>query len=402
MNILFSINEDIFDFKDSGNHQIFQEVIIEFLNDLSKKILNHKESKSYPDLINFAFFIRRGNILREKSNYSLAELTSRRGIGTALLVAPSNVPMNFAFSLITTLLAGNNNIVRISQKNFDQVSLFIRLLNEYKNEGKFLDVLQRIKILNYPRESNLTFELSKNVDIRLIWGGNETVEFFKSIRTPVRCTDLYFPNRYSCCIFNVNNMVKYTTEELQSVFKNFYNDTYLSDQNACTSPKSVFWHGDVELTKNFSRFFWSEFSKYIRSFYRITDHQVLEKFYNCSAVAVNHLDQFKETKYCENLTVMSSESSIPKNLDNNICNSGLFLEFYIQDFLTISDSSNRTFQTLIHKGFSIEELNSMHELFRGKGYDRFVPLGKSQDFSFRWDGIDLIRHQSRYLELITR
>lgn len=403
MKILFSTNDEILEFKESGNHAIFENQTIEFLNEFSKKILNEKESKAYPDLVNFAFFIRKGNVNLEKENYTNKELNSRKGMGTALLIAPSNVPLNFAFSLVTTLLAGNNNIVRVSDKNFPQVTLFLKLLNQFKLAGSFIEVLDRIKIISYPRESNWTQKLSEEVEIRLIWGGNETVDFFKSVKTKRRCTDLYFPNRYSCCVFNVSNMSKLSRIELQTVIQKFYNDTYLNDQNACTSPKSIFWYGDSELGKELSNIFWLELSNFLKINYKISEHQILEKFFNYSSIVINYPELFKVKRFSESLIVLSSLSSqIPKKLETNQCNSGLFKEFYIDDFKLIFESSNSSYQTLVHSGFSIEELNIHHKSITGKGYERFVPIGKSQDFSFRWDGMDLIRHQSRYIELVNR
>ena len=403
MKILFSTDDEIFNFKDSGNFEIFQDRVIEFLNNFSKKILQDKESKAFPDLINFAFFIRKGNIIFEKENYTYKELSSRKGLGTALLIAPSNVPLNFAFSMVTTLLAGNNNIVRVSDKKFPQVTLFLRLLNQYKSGSEFSDVLSRIKIINYPRDSKWSKELSEKVEIRLIWGGNTTVEYFQSIKTKIRCKNLYFSDRFSSCVFNVSSLRKMSSDELQNVYLKFFNDTYLNDQNACSSPKAIFWYGDCELGKEFSNIFWVGLSKFLEHSYEISDQQVLEKFFNYSSIVIKNLDLFEIIRFSENLIVMRSLNSvIPCNLEVNQCNSGLFMEFFIDKFKIIFESSNSSFQTLVHYGFSNEELNTLHHSFTGNGYERFVPLGKSQDFSFRWDGMDLIRYQSRYIELVMR
>ena len=39
------------------------------------------------------------------------------GCGLALYISPSNVPMNFAYSLVFGLLSGNNNPIRPSKKH---------------------------------------------------------------------------------------------------------------------------------------------------------------------------------------------------------------------------------------------------------------------------------------------
>ena len=60
-------------------------------------------------------------LLAEKAKYDDAEL--RLGKGVVFHIAPSNVPVNFAFSFAAGLLAGNANIVRIPSKDFEQVQI---------------------------------------------------------------------------------------------------------------------------------------------------------------------------------------------------------------------------------------------------------------------------------------
>ena len=33
-------------------------------------------------------------------------------------------------------------------------------------------------------------------------------------------------------------------ERKDTIIQNFYNDTYFSDQNACTAPRIIFWQGE--------------------------------------------------------------------------------------------------------------------------------------------------------------
>ena len=80
---------------------------IVFLSDLSGKLLHDPQTREYPDVTSFAFWCRKGNLKKLKDGYA-----QRLGRGLAFHVAPSNVPMNFAFSFAFSLLAGNGNIVR--------------------------------------------------------------------------------------------------------------------------------------------------------------------------------------------------------------------------------------------------------------------------------------------------
>ena len=45
------------------------------------------------------------------------------GRGSILHITPSNVPMNFAYSLSFGLLSGNRNIIRLPGRNFIQIKL---------------------------------------------------------------------------------------------------------------------------------------------------------------------------------------------------------------------------------------------------------------------------------------
>ena len=119
------------------------------------------------------------------------------GRGTVLHITPSNVPMNFSYSLAFGLLSGNNNIVRLPSRNFIQVKLFCDTISKIFKQAKFLKIKKKICLIHYNNSDEISSELSKSVDARLIWGGDETIKKFKSYFTLPRCVDLSFSNRYS-------------------------------------------------------------------------------------------------------------------------------------------------------------------------------------------------------------
>ena len=96
---------------------IFDDLIIDFLSSISQEILNNKNLKVFPDLYSYAFWSRKNNLIKIKKNYD----KTRIGRGIAFHICPSNVPMNFAFSLALGLLSGNSNIVRLPSTQFMQV-----------------------------------------------------------------------------------------------------------------------------------------------------------------------------------------------------------------------------------------------------------------------------------------
>ena len=50
----------------------FAEGRIDFLNEISSELLKDKEAKRYPDVVTFAFWIRRANMEKEKEKYKSA------------------------------------------------------------------------------------------------------------------------------------------------------------------------------------------------------------------------------------------------------------------------------------------------------------------------------------------
>ena len=97
----------------------FSDIVCDFLAELSALLMKHPRAKAFPDVITFGFFCRHGNISRLKSQYS-GICENRLGRGVTFHIAPSNVPINFAYSLVAALLAGNSCIVRASSKQFEQ------------------------------------------------------------------------------------------------------------------------------------------------------------------------------------------------------------------------------------------------------------------------------------------
>ena len=48
---------------------------------------------------------------------------NRLGLGLIFHITPSNIPTNFAYSLIFGLITGNSNIVKVPSKDFEQLKI---------------------------------------------------------------------------------------------------------------------------------------------------------------------------------------------------------------------------------------------------------------------------------------
>ena len=80
---------------------IFSNDIVDFLSDLSRELLSLKGIRQHPDVLSYAYWIRKASIEREKGSY---DIEHRLGRGVSFHIAPSNVPVNFAVSMTSSLL----------------------------------------------------------------------------------------------------------------------------------------------------------------------------------------------------------------------------------------------------------------------------------------------------------
>ena len=100
--------------------------------------------------------------------------------GLIFHITPSNIPTNFAYSLLFGLLNGNANIVKVSSKEFEQVKIFSNALKLLVKKKKFEIFKKMIKIVRYENNEKFTQEISLKSDARLIWGSDQTIEKIKS------------------------------------------------------------------------------------------------------------------------------------------------------------------------------------------------------------------------------
>ena len=156
-----------------GGKAPFSEELIQFLNAWSRLILKAPDSRNYPDVVTFAFWIRKANVMELRDRF-VREEGCVRGRGVAFHIAPSNVAVNYAYSLVTGLLTGNANIVRIPTKDFPQVSILNRTLQDALKE--YPQWQDEICLVRYGHDQEINDVLSQIADTRIIWGGDATID----------------------------------------------------------------------------------------------------------------------------------------------------------------------------------------------------------------------------------
>lgn len=385
------------DFVSKPSRKIFSDEVIFYLDQLSKILFKDPRSREYPDVGTFAFYCRKGNINTLKKEYHKAN-KNRLGRGLIFHISPSNVPVNFAYSLIAGLLSGNKNIVRVPTEGFEQIEAIIDAIDKNSENLACREIADEIMLIRYKSEDNdITDKLSALCDVRVIWGGDETIGRIRDSRLSPRAFDVTFSDRYSICIINGDSFI--SEKDPSSVASGFYNDTYLFDQNACTSPHLIVWLGDEKNVEKSKNIFWSELEKLVDEEYVIQPVQVVDKlttFFN-QALEMSKIELYENK---DNLIWRVKVLELEENIDKFRCNSGYFSEYHADSLTDISFIINSRYQTVSYYGFDRSELEMFILENIPKGVDRIVPIGSTMDFSLRWDGYNLINTFSRTIEII--
>tara|TARA_B110000003_G_scaffold158444_1_gene158737 strand:- start:913 stop:2118 length:1206 start_codon:yes stop_codon:yes gene_type:complete len=392
---LTASNLDIEKLRKLNSLEIFSSIACSWLSDLSRFLLKDPKTKKYPDVATFAFFCRKANLSKLKSNHcNPSEI--RIGKGIAFHVAPSNVPVNFAYTLITGLLAGNINIIKIPSKHFEQIDIIINAINKTLTKAEFNEIKERIFIIKYDTDSDVTTIISKICDLRIIWGGNETVSNIKNIITNPKSLDISFPDRYSISLIDAKSYLG--LENKLRLSELFFNDTYLFDQNACTAPHSLFWVGNEEDIERSKKIFWDLLEKtIIEKQYNLNDISTIDKLVTFYSQSMDEVPISKINK--NNLIWRVNNKEFNSKVDNFRCASGYFNEFNINHINELKNIIKKNYQTLSYYGIHKNDLINFFKTNKPLGIDRVVPIGNTLDFSLNWDGYDLINQMSRIIEI---
>lgn len=368
----------------------FDNAVCGFLADLSSEIMKTPEAKQYPDVVTFGFFCRRGNIQRLKEEYS-DRMDNRLGRGTSFHIAPSNVPINFAYSLVAALLAGNACIVRASAKPFRQIDLVCECISRAAAIENNADIAKYISVVRYPHSREINDYFSSIADVRVVWGGDATIAELRQSPLPPRAVEIAFADRYSLAAINSEAVVE--TENLQQLAHDFYNDTYLYDQNACSSPRLIYWLGSQEHTKAAQEKFWGAVHEFISPKYKTEPVIAVDKYTAACRMAIDFGADIKLGS--DNLISRISVKTLAPDYPGYRCAGGSFIEYRSENIDELKSIVTRKYQTLSYFGIDRQKLADMIINNGLCGIDRIVPIGKTADFSLTWDGYDLIMQMSR-------
>ncbi|PDS43962.1 acyl-CoA reductase [Rhizobium anhuiense] len=379
----------------SSRHAFFDERVVDFLHELSRRLMKDNDARHYPDLVTFAYFCRKANLRTLSQQYRDAEY--RSGWGTVAHIAPSNIPVNFAFSLVFGMLSGNSNIVRMPSKAFPQNDIFLRAFDGAAESETFRSIAVGNVFIQTARGSAKLKEIVAAVDGLTVWGGDATVAEFRSLPKKPRSVELYFPDRTSSAAIDASAYSALETEQKTKLARDFFNDTYLVDQNACSSPSQIFWLGEPAAIAKAKVDFWPHLDEELhRQDFRLDTVARLDKFLDLMNAIRTTGGTLALNRYSPDIWCIGQ--SLPKETRLRF---GQFAEIDVQAPSDIAAFLRPQEQTLTYFGLQPQALFlALQSGSANHAIDRIVPIGKALDINPFWDGKDILSLLSRRIEIV--
>lgn len=317
--------------------------------------------------------------------------------GTVFHVPPSNVDTLFVYSWILSLLAGNNNVVRLSQRLSGVGARVAAVVEDVLRQPEHADVGAVSRFVRYGHDAAQTAALSAQCDVRVLWGGDAAVSSLRAIPLPPHAIELVFPDRYSGCVLVAQAVAALDNNERDALADRFANDAFWFDQNACASPRLVAWIGSPEDVDDIAPDFWARVAAAAaRRGVHSEAGTVLAKLTEAARAAIDE-GATQVSRVSPEVTVVRLATL--ESLRRVAPGGGLFHEVALPSLDALAPWLVRRDQTLTAFGLSRETLVAAVRAFNGRGIDRIVPVGQALAFHHVWDGYDLLQQFTRRVSI---
>jgi hypothetical protein len=378
----------------------FDDRVVNFVGRLSQKILTTPSVRDFPELAALGHWFRKARLLEMARTYCKPVVGQFPvGRGLAFHLAPSNVDSVFMYSWLISLLAGNTNLVRVSQKGGPQQDFLTSVLQETVGIAEYADVADRFVLLTYEHDAGITEQISEACMVRVIWGGDATVRTIRAIPLRPMATELCFADRFSAAALSADAVLNADETAFKKMIQGFYNDVFWFGQQACSSPRMVVWVGTVSDVDAAKRRFWPA----------LTAEAKARGSENSPAMVMARLGAaFEYAAYglAESSTAISI-ADFPAKLEltasslNNIreihCGNGLFVQMRAQTLAALGTKLTDKEQTLSVFGFEDQDYLDLISTLPPRALDRIVPVGTALAFDPVWDGQELLTSFTRLI-----
>ena len=244
----------------------FDPLVVDFFSELSSYLLQHSLARSFPDVIALAYWMRKSRLRSMEQWFNRMRLENIFLVphGLVFHVPPSNVDTIYVYLWVIASLTGNRSLIRLPSFRSSTVSFLLECINKIINSKTYERLYGLLFCIGYDHNNEITSFISNHCDLRLLWGGNNTVSEFRKVPTSPYARDLVFPDRFSFSVIGSTEYLNAPDSSKSSLTEAFFKDVYSFDQMACSSPRLVVWIGSDQFFSLASQEFFDRLYHFIQ------------------------------------------------------------------------------------------------------------------------------------------
>lgn len=326
-----------------------------------------------------SFFFRRAAVEKMRADLS----PHRIARGNVFHVTPGNVPTQFLYSWLLSVLCGNTNVVRVSSKLGEDVRSVIQRIEALARDR----IREGNRIVSIAHDDLQLGELSRACDVRVLWGGDDTITRLRQWPLRPDAKEIAFPDRFSLSLVSAAGWDAMDEAAKTRTVRDFVADVWIFDQMACSSPKALVWLGGSR-----TDFYDRIAAELDRTNVRAALVTAIEKMrFGMGALA----DERAATVRRISNELVVAETSDLDALRGASWGGGLVVDVAVRSLADVVRLLRPSDQTLTYAGLTSAELDALVEVAETAGICRVVPFGRALAFGRVWDGMDLVEELTR-------
>lgn len=257
----YKLSSVITDIKEKQSYvrDLSVDALIEFLDAVAQSWLNRAspiQQMLSRDGLNFLIYWFRQNHTRQLIEASLRapasvldDFCDNHYTGHALIARPrglvahwlaGNVPLLGMLSLVQGILTKNANVLKASSQNAWMLPLLLDSMKEINTDSVQGNLLvQSIAVVYFDREEKaLQSLLSENSQVRIAWGGRNSVEAVMNLPKHYGTEDIIFGPKTS--FMAIGKECLGSQDNASKIAKRAVQDIVAFDQQGCNAPHTVF------------------------------------------------------------------------------------------------------------------------------------------------------------------
>ena len=301
-----------------------------------------------------------------------------------------NVQILGLFALVQSIVTKNVNLIKVSARDngvFERlISVFSGL--EYTTDKGYTiygdDLLKTIAIVYFSRNAiELGKMISEHADVRIAWGGRESVETVSNYPSRYDAETIIFGPKLSFSVIGKENLQD--EHEVRKLARRVSVDVSVFDQTGCASPHNLFIEKNGIVSPE-------KFCTLLNEVMQKTELQIPKPTMSQEQISAIHsirgVYDFKGKVYGSNNMSYTILLDDKVELDSPVYSRVIFVHA-VDDINDSIKYINEDIQTI---GIALEDSRAKEYAVNAskKGAARFPQIGRMLNFEMPWDGIVLM------------